>query len=410
MQNISESIKEQRRSLITGALIGISLALVFAAGFFFRDLVGLTPVMALASSEPTNGYPLLDEVQTLLDRHYLREQPDAMTRQYAAIRGVLGALEDRYTFFIDPPVAQSESDVLAGTYGGIGVFVQRNESGDLVLFPFDDGPARSAGIEDGDVLVAVNGAPVDLSLPQDSIDQMLRGEVKEGSGVEITVRRAGSGEEMVVFVLFDVINVPSIDWRVLSEDERIGYIQILRFTSRTPEELTTAVDDLKAQNIAALVVDLRGNSGGLLQESIAVADAFIDDDVIAYEVDQDSERVFDGAAGGLVLDLPLAVLVNQRTASGAELVAGALQDYARGILVGQQTFGKGTIQQIFPLSDGSSLHVTSAEWFTPNRQPLDANGLMPDIPMIPDENGRDVELGEAIRQLQAALTEAVAAD
>lgn len=409
MQNISENTKTQGRSILVGALIGVSIALVFAVGFFFRDLMGLTPMIATASSNTADSFPLLDEVQILLDRHYLGDQPDSTARQYAAIRGLLGALDDRYTFFIEPPVAQSESDVLAGTYGGIGVFVERNEAGQIVLFPFDDGPARAAGIEDGDVLLAIDGEAVDLSLPQDTIDQMLRGEVKEGSGVELTLLKPDTDTEMMVFVPFDVINVPSIIWRVLSEDERIGYINILRFTSRTPDELTTAVDELTAESVEALVLDLRGNSGGLLQESIAVADAFIDDGVIAIEIDNEGERELMGTSGGAVLDLPLAVLVDQRTASGAELVAGALQDYGRGILVGQVTFGKGTIQQIFPLSDGSSLHVTSAEWFTPERNQLTNVGLEPDITMIPDANGRDVELGEAIRQLQQQLAEDSAA-
>jgi carboxyl-terminal processing protease len=192
-------------------------------------------------------------------------------------------------------------------------------------------------------------------------------------------------------------------WRVLTEDERLGYIQILRFTSRTPDELKDALTDLRGSNIEALVVDLRNNAGGLLQESINVVDEFVDTGVLVYEKDVEGERGFEATEGGLATDYPLAVLVNQGTASGAELVAGALQDQDRGPLIGQTTYGKGTVQQIFPLSDGSSLHVTSAEWFTPARQSLAEHGLEPDIPMIPDANGRDVELGEAIRQLQQMM-------
>lgn len=396
---------DYKRSILIGALLGAALALVFAAGFFVGDRSGMTTMRVFAQSPETEGYPLLDEVQALVDDHYLGEQPDITQRQYAAIRGMLSSLEDRYTFFIEPPVAQSESDVLAGTYGGIGVLVQRSEAGELVLVPFPDGPAAAAGIEDGDVLLAINGAPVDLTLPQDQIDQMLRGEVKDNNGVDLTVRKADSGDEMTTFVPFAVINVPSVVWRVLQEDEQIGYVQILRFTSRTPEELTTAIAELRDANIEALVLDLRNNSGGLLQESIRVADEFIDSGVLVYERDRQGERNFEGASGGAAVDLPLAVLVNQGTASGAELVAGALQDYKRGFLVGQATYGKGTIQQIFPLSDGSSLHITSAEWYTPERQRLSDGGLQPDIVMIPDVNGRDVELGEAVRQLQDLLQE-----
>lgn len=376
------------------------MAAVFAGGFLFRDVLDRrTNAAAVTSGE----YVLLSEVQRLLDRHYLREQPDFALRQYAAIRGLLGALGDRFTFFIDPPVAASESDALAGTYGGIGVDIVRSERGEIVLYPFEDSPAAEAGIMPGDVLLAVNGAAIDLSLSQDALDQLLRGEVRDGNGVNLTLQLNDS--ERTLFVPFAVINVPSVIWRVLSEDERVGYIQIKMFTGRTPEELTTGLNELGSADVRALIIDLRGNTGGLLQESIRVADEFIDGGVLVYERNNAGQRSHDGQAGGLGVAYPLIVLVNNRTASGAELVAGALQDRDRGILIGQRTFGKGTVQQIFPLSDGSSLHVTSSEWLTPAQQPLEAVGLTPDVEIIPDSTGRDVELGEAVRRLQAQLLE-----
>jgi carboxyl-terminal processing protease len=401
---MQKPVTDYKRSMILGALAGISLAVVFASGFFFRDLINLPSVLAVSPGIETEDYALLDEVQILLDQHYLREQPSATQREYAAIRGMLASLEDRYTFFIEPPVAQSESDVLAGTYGGIGVQVQRSEEGELLLYPFPESPAAAAGIKDGDVLQAINGVTVDLTQPLDSIDQMIRGEVKEGHGVEISVISAHGGEEFTVFIAFAVINVPSVVWRVLTEDTHIGYLQILRFTSRTPEELTNALNDLRESNVSALILDLRNNSGGLLQESVEVASEFIESGVIVYERDPVNEHSFDDEPGGLATELPLAVLVNQGTASAAELVAGAIQDHDRGILVGQTTYGKGSVQQIFRLSDDSSLHITSAEWFTPDHNTLDGVGLQPDIPMIPDVNGRDVELGEALRHLQQEMT------
>jgi carboxyl-terminal processing protease len=402
MQKLPPQSTSYRRSLIYGFVLGIGLASVFAAGFFLRDLVD-RPSQAAASGE--TEYALLDEVQSLLNRFYFREQPPPSQREYAAIRGMLGSLGDPYTFFIDPPVAASESDVLAGTYGGIGVQVQRSEAGDLVLYPFEDSPALQAGIEGGDRLRAINGSPVDGGMSLDAIDQMLRGEVREGSGVEVTVVKGERDEELTVFVPFAVINVPSVVWRVLDEDARLGYVQVMRFTARTPEEVRTALDALKAVSVEGLVLDLRNNTGGLLQESIEVADEFLDSGVIVYERNNRGQNSFDASVGGEGVDLPLAVLVNGQTASGAELVAGAIQDQERGILIGQKTYGKGTVQQIFQLSDQSSLHVTSSQWLTPNERVLDANGLEPDIPMIPDANGREVELGEAIRHLQEAISD-----
>jgi len=395
------SIKNYLRSLALGSLIGIGLAMIFGAGFIIRDFID-TPSVFSANRPSANlestDYPLLAEVQELIDRHYLREQPDYQIRQYAAIRGMLSSLGDRNTFFIDPPVAQSETQVLAGTYGGVGVLLRRNEAGDFVIYPFPDSAALAVGILEGDILKAVNGKIIELSDAPDAVDQLLRGEVKDNSGVDVIVRR--DDEELSFFIPFAVVNVPSIQWRVLDEDARVGYILIMRFTSRTPDELQTALTDLTSYDIQGIILDFRDNGGGLLQEAIDVAGVFLGDGVIMIEVSQAEEREFRADEQPIQSELPLVVLVNGRTASAAELVAGAIQDKGRGVLVGQQTFGKGTIQQIFRLSDTSSLHVTASEWLTPNRNVIDGVGLNPDIAMIPDANGRDVEFGEALRYLQ----------
>lgn len=402
MKQTQKNFLSYLRPILTGALAGMSLAIAFTAGFVIRDFVPVNSPLIHAASPENPGYPLVDEVQALLDQTYLREQPDYATRQYAAIRGLLQSLDDPNTFFIEPPVAQSEAQALAGTYGGIGVLLQRNEEGAFVIYPFDDSPAAAAGVDAGALLLAVDGEPIDMSDQPDAVDQLLRGEVTEGNGVTLTILQ--DGEEQELFVEFAVINVPSVVWRVLTQDERLGYIQILRFTSRTPDELQAALSELLDAAVQGLILDLRDNGGGLLDEAIRVAGQFLDDEVVIYEVTQDAERSLDAPSGGLATDIPLVVLVNGRTASASELVAGALQDHGRGILVGQRTFGKGTVQQIFTLSDGSSVHITSAEWLTPNRSPIAGVGLLPDIEMIPDEDGRDVELGQAIDYLQQQLS------
>ncbi|MCC6613381.1 MAG: PDZ domain-containing protein [Anaerolineae bacterium] len=402
-QNTFAQRHEIWRSILIGTLIGLGIAVVFAAGFMTRDLLGGPLRVAAQDGTTTEDYPLLMEVQRLVDQHFLREQPSFAERQAAAVRGMLATLADRYTFLVDPPVARSESDVLAGTYGGIGVQLQRNEAGEFLMYPFDDSPAARAGIETGDILLAVNGMTIDLTMQQDQIDQLLRGEVKPGSGVELTYRSRDDDEETTTFIDFDVINVPSVIWRVLEEDERVGYVHVLRFTNRTPGEVRDALTDLKQHDITGLVLDLRDNSGGLLAESVQVADEFLDTGELAYRRSRTDLQGFEGEAGGEGLGYPLVVIVNGGTASGAELLAGAIQDMARGILVGQKTYGKGTIQEIYPLSDQSSLHVTSAEWLTPDQRALEGIGLTPDIEMIPDANGRDVEMGEALRYLSSKL-------
>ncbi len=397
MQKRSNILHNYRRSLIYGALVGLGIGIAFAAGFIIRGVIA--PETAQAAEAQ---YALLAEVQTLINQHYLREQPDIQQREYGAIRGMVATLNDKYTFFIDPPVAASESDVLAGTYGGVGLQIERSEAGKLVIYPFKDSPAIQKGIEAGDELIAINDKLVDLTIQPDVLDQMLRGEVKDNNGANLTIVKA-DGKKLTVFVPFAVINVPSVVWRVLADTPQIGYVQITLFTSRTPQELKDALTDLIAQNVKALVLDLRNNGGGLLKESVDVASQFLDGGVVVYEKTNNSENELDASSGGLATKLPLIVLVNHGTASAAELVSGAIRDRGRGILIGQATYGKGTVQQIFRLSDNSSLHITAAEWLTPKQQHLDGQGLEPNISMIPDVNGRDVELGEAVRQLNTIL-------
>ena len=389
------------RSILLGLGLGGLLALVFAAGFLLSDQLDTQAMAAPASG---GDFAMLDEVQALLDRFYVREQPAYRQREYGAIRGMLGTLNDPYTFFVEPSTAASESDVLAGTYGGVGVQVVRGGPGELILYPFADGPAAAAGIQADDRLVAINQQQLDPAISLDVVDQLLRGEVRSGSGVTITVER--DGEELEFFVEFAVINVPSVVWRMLGDG--IAYLQIMRFSARTPDELSAAAGALLAAGAQGLVLDLRDNAGGLLQESIQAADVFVDDGVLVYEVSPSGEHSFNSTTGGLLADLPLRVLVNGRTASGAEIVAGAIRDSGRALLVGEPTYGKGTVQQILPLSDTSSLHVTSSEWFTPARQPLDQVGLTPDVPVTPDPSGIDNALAAAVEgvQVELALQEA----
>jgi carboxyl-terminal processing protease len=396
--------KEYGRAILIGAFAGLLLAIVFGAGFILRDFVEIPPVFAANSRANDSGYPLLDEVQSLLDNHYFREQPDYLERQRAAVRGVLGVLGDSQTYLIPPVVARSEADALAGTYGGIGVEVNRNIAGQFVLYPYPEGPAAREGIIDGDILLTVNGESIGPADQPDAIDQMLRGEVTEGSGVEIGVLQS-DGTEFTVFISFDVINVPSVLWRVVQEDARIGYIQVLNFTSRTPVEMKDAIAELRQTDVEALILDLRDNRGGLLNEAVSTGSIFLDGGVVLYERTKDSERTFEAEIGGDATDMPLVLLVNRDTASAAELMAGAIQDRGRGLLIGQQTYGKGTIQHIFQLSDASAIHITSAEWFTPNRNALEGIGLQPDIELAPDETGREIELDEATRLLSESLNE-----
>jgi carboxyl-terminal processing protease len=293
------------------------------------------------------------------------------------VRGVLETLDDPYTVLVEPVSRQFEQDDLRGSYGGVGLALNRGPEGQVLLSPMRDSPAAQAGVQEADILLAVDELKITpgLDISRD-IAAKIRGEV--GTDVILTIQR---GDETLVFTITrHVIETPSVTWRMLDEAPTLGYVQIESFTDRTVDELRAALQELIAAGASALILDLRDNGGGLLQSAIDVADQFLDEGVVLYENRRgEAEKSYIAREDGEALDIPLAVLVNQGTASASEIVAGALQDRDRGPLIGESTFGKGSVQLIFDLSDGSSLHVTAARWYTPNRHQLDAVGLTPDF-------------------------------
>src|SRR5258707_5607570 len=262
-------------AILRGAFLGLLLTGVFIGGFWFRGTPAAARFAPPADTTSVVGnYPLITQIQGLLNSNFLRDQPDQKLLEAAAARGLLSALNDKYTFLVDAPVAHSESDVLAGKYGGIGVLVNRDGVGNFALYPFPDSPAMQAGVEDGDLLLEVNNTQLPLSTQEDAVDQMLRGEVKDDNGVAIEVKRPSTGKEIRFNIVFQEIDIPSVVWRVLQEEPTFGYIQILRFTNRTPEETPTAVKDLTDKDVKALILDMSNNPGGLLQETVVVWGAF----------------------------------------------------------------------------------------------------------------------------------------
>ncbi|MGD9099954.1 MAG: S41 family peptidase, partial [Anaerolineae bacterium] len=267
-----------------------------------------------------------------------------------------------------------------------------------VLSPFRDSPAAQVGILLGDVLLAVDDLLIipEMDISQDIVAR-IRGKV--GTDVVLTVQR---GDETLTFTITrQVIDIPSVTWRLLEQAPTLGYVHVSSFTDRTVDELEEALDELLSSGAQGLILDLRGNGGGLLQAAIDVAGHFLDGGEVLYEKRRGQVESHKASEGGRALEIPLVVLVNQGTASASEIVAGAIQDRGRGKLIGETTFGKGSVQWIFNLSDGSSLHVTAARWYTPNHHQLDGVGLTPDLVVETDpDSGVDVQLERAITFLQ----------
>lgn len=336
------------------------------------------------------------EAWTILEHGFYGELPSARQRTYGAVRGVLALLGDPYTVFLEPQPGQAERERLAGAYGGIGVDLWRDDGGAVILSPFSGTPAEEAGVRAGDTLLAVDGRPVDTA-PLEGISAMLHGE--DGTPVTLTLVRPPAPPFDVVVVRAQ-ISVPSISYRVLREDPAVGYLRATGFTEHTAEEAGTALQALLDAGIVGLVLDLRDNGGGLILPALDVADLFLDEGVMLYEVRRGGEETaFRASEGQLGAGIPLVVLVNASTASAAEVLAGILQVRGRAVLLGEPTYGKGSVQLVYTLSDGSSLHVTAAVWLLPDREPVDPAGLAPDIPVAPESATEDVQLERAIELL-----------
>lgn len=385
---------------ITKILITSLVALVIfgsgaGTGYVLHDF--------MVNDQPTDGeaesFSVYWEAWHYVEEQFYGEIPGETTSTYGAIKGSLATLNDPYTIFIEPEPAAKEKAQLEGQFGGIGAYVQQDEEGRIILDPMPDQPAGQAGLQQGDILLAVDGTPITPEMTIDEVVSMIRGEV--GTEVVLTVEREGVAEPIDIAIERAIIETPSAHWRILEQAPIVGYIQLTSFTERSNEELSQAFDELTAQGAEAYILDLRNNGGGLLEAAVDVTSQFLREGVVLREERRnEGERVYNVRGGGRALDQPLVVLINGGTASASEIVAGSLQDYERAILIGEKTFGKGSVQLIYELSDDSRLHVTVAKWFTPNDHAIDGTGLSPNIEVLFTEedhtNGRDPQLERAI--------------
>lgn len=391
------------RNGLTVLMLLVLASSAFYAGYLARELRGSADSTAgVAHAE--QDMALYREAWDLIQGNFLGEMPNSTAVTYGAIRGSLSALNDPYTVFIEPAAREVERESLEGRFGGIGAYISRNEeTGEATLEPIPGNPAEKAGIVSGDVLLAVDGVPITAEMTVPDIVEMVKGE--KGSSVTLTIRHAGATETVDISIVRDDILLPSVAYRLLESDPTIGYIQLTRFSGESGQEVAAALTDLLGQGATKLILDLRQNGGGLRDAAVDVADHFLDEGtVVIVESQQDGERVYSSTNETLAPDQPLVVLVDGGTASASEIVAGALHDRGRAKLIGSKTFGKGSVQLVFDLSDGSSVHVTSARWYTPNRLQLDQNGLDPDFPVeVTQEdidNGLDPALDRAVQYLQ----------
>jgi carboxyl-terminal processing protease len=343
---------------------------------------------------------LFYEVWRLVARQFDGELPSQEDLIYAAISGSLDTLDDQFTRFIPPDAAARMRQDLQGSFEGIGAFIRMTEEGYLeIVRPMAQHPAALAGILPGDIITHIDGVAVQ-GLSLDEAIARVRG--PEGTIVVLTILRADVEGPFEIEVERARIEIAIVESEMLGDN--IGYVRLTSFTPNASQALREAINQLMAQNPAGLVFDLRDNPGGYLDQSVSVADLFLPQGVVLYERNiRGLDEIFNSQDGEIAEGIPLVVLVNAGSASASEIVAGAIQDRGRGILIGETTFGKGSVQQTHTLSDGSELRVTVARWYTPDDNTIDGTGITPDIEVLPspiDLGGPDdTQLQRAIQYL-----------
>ena len=381
--------------VITVLLMGSS----FAAG------IGVCLYLAPANRYPGGDIPqeyqdrfaIFWEAWDIIEREFYHPQkePDPQEMIYGAVGGMIASMGDRHTTFVEPAQTSIWEEDLQGSFEGIGANVSMVDGRLVITCPLAGSPAEKAGLQANDVVLEVDGVKIENLDLLEAIS-LIRG--PKGTIVHLKISREGQSEPFEVAIKREKIDLPTVESEML--DGGIGYLRLTEFNARATSLMRDTLKQLLDQEARGMVLDLRSNPGGYLQTAVEIGSQFIDEGIILIERGKNGvEREYRARKGGVATQIPLVVLVDGRTASASEIVAGAIQDHGRGVLVGQPTYGKGSVQESHHLSDGSSLRVTTARWYTPNDREIDEQGLTPDIVVefTPEDvaEGRDPQLDRA---------------
>ncbi len=396
------------KTTVIVALTLLLLGLTFGAGMGVSQTTGAQPLTPQSASSappshfrpgevPTQLETLIEAWDILAQDHVDRSRLDWNTLADGTIRGLLEAVGDPHTSYIDPLSYRLETTGhLGGDYEGIGAVVDEKDGKILVVSPIVGSPAAKAGIKAGDQIVAVDGTSVEgMSLGQ--VIVRIRGQA--GTGVTVTIHQEGQPQPVDFKLIRARIQVSTVESEM--KEGNIGYIQIRTFATDTPQDLVKALRDLQGQGAKGLILDLRGNPGGFLDATVQATSQFLKKGVVLYEESASGDRKsWPVISGGIAQDIPMAVLVDKGSASGSEVMAGALQDQKRAVIIGTATFGKGAVNIFRELSNGGALYVTIARWLTPNGRQIEGQGLTPDMEVVLTQD--DIARGMD-PQLQSAL-------
>ena len=345
------------------------------------------------------------EAWSLLNKEHIDRasfEPD--TFEESAIKGLIDSVEDTHTSYVDPLVLQIEQTDLSGQFEGIGAHVRRREDGMIqIISPIEGGPAEAAGILAGDIILAVDGESIEGVELLEAVSK-IRG--PKGSIVSLTVKHIGELETTIIDVSRDVIALPSVLLRSDPGDD-ITHIRITEFKGDTPIRLSELLNTELEAGSKGLILDLRSNPGGYLQQVFDIANMFLDDGVILLEERQSENVTWQASGGGFASNIPMVVLVNKYSASGSEILMGAFQDNERATVIGEQTFGKGTVNVFRKLSNGGGLYMSVGRWYTPNKRPIEGEGLTPDI-LVTSRDAKEADIkqvDEAYKEINKLLND-----
>ncbi|MCL0052503.1 S41 family peptidase [Peptococcaceae bacterium] len=347
-----------------------------------------------------NGIGNLVKAFILIKGQYLYSE-DITLKQLieGSIEGMVGSLDDPYSAYLSPEMLDQLNEQIQGSFGGLGILVSKKDEYIEVVRPIKNTPAYRAGLKAGDLITHIDDQDVkDMNL--DMAVKLMRGPV--GTKISLTVMRPGENKTFTVEITREEIKVPSVDGHMI-EGEDIGYIALMKFNVNTPGEIRNTLNDLFEQGAKAIILDLRNNPGGEFLSGIEVADEFLSEGAIVH-IDHKLGKDETYWAEPPAIDVPLVVVQNERTISAAEILAGAIKDNERGILVGTNTFGKGLVQTVFQLGDGAGLKLTTARYLTPDRHDINEKGISPDVYVEqPLDSAEDLQLSKAIEIIKTKI-------
>jgi carboxyl-terminal processing protease len=359
-------------------MLVILTSTAFGAGVILGGSGILEPGVVRAQDQPAE-FEVFWQVWNLTHRYFIdREALDTRRLTYGAINGLIQALGDEgHTRFLTPEEIERQQTDISGSFFGIGARVGIEDGLPVIVSPFDGSPAEQAGVKAGDIIIEVDGQDVTRMSLSDTVE-LIRGE--KGTKVVLTIFRPDTSESLEISIIRDEIKIPAASWAMVP-GTHVALIRLSQFSANLDDNIKEAVQQAKEAGATALILDVRNNPGGLLDQAIQVTSEFLQEDGnVLLQEDADGNREgFAVKPDGVATDIPVTVLINRGSASSSEIFAGAIQDHERGVVIGETTFGTGTVLRNFELQDGSALLLGTSQWLTPNGRLIRKQGIEPDI-------------------------------